>query len=286
MKKFLLSVSLNYTLVLDIIFLVYKLFYKKKFIRAINYHSISEKNIENFKQQLKYYKKYYNNVSMDDLNRFLITGVWDNLKPGIILTFDDGLKNDYKIIKPLIEEYGFTGWFFIPAGFIDCIDNKQYDFAIKNNIIYKDHKKDNSTRLAMSWNEVKELSKEHIIACHTFSHHRMNEDDSYEVLENEIINSKRLIENKIGKDINVFGWVGGEEKHYTKNASMVIEKAGYRYSFMTNSFPIINKSYPFQLQRTNIEASNSLSVVKFQLCGLMDMFYTRKRRRVNTVTIN
>ncbi len=286
MKKFLLSVLLNYTLVLDLIFLVYRLFYKKKFIRAINYHSITRENVKNFKKQLKYFRKHYHNVSLNDLDQFLINGVWDNSKPGIILTFDDGMKNDYKIIKPLLEEYGFTGWFFIPVGFVDCLESKQFDFAIKNDLIDENYKKDNSNRLAMSWREVKHLSHNHVIACHTLSHHRMKKDDTNKKLENEIIDSKILIENKISKAVSVFGWVGGEEKYYTKNASMIIEKAGYKYSFMTNSLPITEKSYPLQLQRTNIESHFSLSVVKFQLSGLMDMFYTSKRRRVNMLTKN
>ena len=62
-------------------------------------------------------------------------------------------------------------------------------------------------------------------------------------------------------------------------AEKIIENSGYKYGFMTNSFPVLPKSSPFMIQRINVEDNWSLHMLKFQICGLMDikMFFKRKR---------
>jgi peptidoglycan/xylan/chitin deacetylase (PgdA/CDA1 family) len=136
----------------------------------------------------------------------------------------------------------------------------------------------------MSWDELKDLSVKHVIGSHTFTHHRMNIKDSDDILKKEIINSKLLIEKKLNSEVDIFCWVGGEERTYTKKAAKYIDKAGYSYSFMTNTYPITKKTDSLQLQRTNIESFFPLEVVKFQLCGLLDLYYSFKRYRVNRIT--
>ena len=80
-----------------------------------------------------------------------------------------------------------------------------------------------------------------------------------------------------------FCWCGGEEDTYTKEAAELI-RAHYAYAFMTNSDLIRPDTDPYHLQRTNIEARWPLSLVKFQLCGIMDNRYLPKRNRVNQIT--
>ena len=115
------------------------------------------------------------------------------------------------------------------------------------------------------------------------SHHRMNIDDSSEILEHEIIASKNLLETKLKNEINAFCWVGGEENTYTNNAAKYIYN-NYRLSFMTNTNPITTRTDPYQIQRTNIEANYPIHLRKFQLSGFMDFLYLGKRKRVEKVT--
>ena len=60
--------------------------------------------------------------------------------------------------------------------------------------------------------------------------------------------------------------------HIQKTASKYIAKSGYNYSFMTNSSPITKKTNPLQLQRTNVETFYPFEMVKFQMCGILDLF--------------
>lgn len=78
-----------------------------------------------------------------------------------------------------------------------------------------------------------------------------------------------------------FCWVGGEERSYSAAAARLIRKCGYRYAFMTNSSLVRPGTSPLQIQRTNIEASWPLEIVEFQLSGIVDLLYHRRKLRVN-----
>ena len=255
----------------------------RNYIRVINYHDTPKEYRNNFEKQLIFYKKHFSPVSITDLKAFIDTGTLKKDKPGLIISFDDGLQTNYKVAKPLLEKYGFIGWFFIPSGFIETDPKDQNDFVQSNNITSLSNSHP-TKRIAMSWDQLFELNKKHVIGCHTFSHHRMNINDSKETLKKEIIESKALIEKRINSTIEVFCWVGGEENTYTKKASKYIAKSGYNFSFMTNSNPITKKTNPLQLQRTNVEAFWPFEVVKFQMSGILDLFYFFKRLRINKIT--
>jgi len=282
-KKYILAKIMNYIFFTDFCIRFLNIFFGRNYIRALNYHDTPEKYSRNFEQQLTFYKKHFSPVSIQDLQLFLDTGVWQKQKPGLIISFDDGLQTNYKVAKPLLEKYGFIGWFFIPPGFIETRPEKQNHFAQYHNISPTLNSNSNK-RIAMSWDELSDLNKKHIIGCHTFTHHRMNIKDSDDILKKEIIDSKLLMEKRLNSEIKIFCWVGGEEHSYTKKAAKYINKAGYHYSFMTNTYPITSSTPSLQLQRSNVEVFWPFEVVKFQISGILDFFYFLKRYRVNKIT--
>jgi peptidoglycan/xylan/chitin deacetylase (PgdA/CDA1 family) len=250
-------------------------------IRVINYHGTPQQDATNFEAQLEFYKQHYVSVSQKELDSFF-AGEWKSQKPGLIISFDDGYRNNYDVALPLLEKHGFTGWFFIPSGLVDGSNAEQAAFAGRNKDELAQSYPDG--RYLMTWDELNKLSEKHVIGCHTFSHHRMNEKDGEEILEKEIVFSKQLLEDKLQQPVTIFCWVGGEEHTYIHRAAEKIRQAGYTYSFMTNTYPIKRRANPLQLQRSNIESDNSLSLVRFQLNSLMDIMYYNKRKRVNRIT--
>lgn len=250
------------------------------YIRAINYHGVSAETAGNFERQLAYYAERFNSVSLADLDNFFQLKRWDKKRPGLIISFDDGLSSNYSVAAPLLDKYGFNGWFFVPVDLISTPPSEQMRFA-RNHLILPDSTSSKTERVAMSWDELRDLDRrQHVIGCHTRSHLRMLRGLSESVLEYEICTGRAVLEEELGHVRDCYAWVGGEEWSYTSGAARMIRKAGYKYSFTTNSCAITCKSDPHQLGRNNVESDWPLSMASFELSGFQDLRYTPKRRRV------
>ena len=227
--------------------------YKNNYVRVINYHNTENENIELFKKQIALYQKEFEIIDYEKFKQFLNKKLSFSNKPGLLITFDDGYICQYNCGAKVLDAYGIKGLFFVSP-------KKKND----NKLIY------------MNNSQFKELSdKGHSIGCHTSTHYRFNQNDDKEKLFYEIIESKQNIENAIEKAIDSFCYVGGELPVYT-NESFELIKENYECSFTTLTQISTNKTNKLLIHRTNIESNWNMSLVKFQLSGLMDLFYKNK----------
>lgn len=242
------------------------------FIRAVNYHDVPSDLAGNFETHLQYYASQFVSVDEQSLRDFLNGKAWPHKKPGLILSFDDGMRSHFETVAPLLEKYRFTGWFFVPAGWI--AERITESAEVVKNV---------GDQLTLKTEQAKYLAQRHVVGCHTETHRRLAVDLPEDLLNTEIVGGKRSLEKTLGRDVPIFCWVGGEEYTYSRAAADFI-RHNYDLSFMTNTANIRPRTNPLQLQRTNIEAENPLSLVRFQLSGFMDLAYLPKRRRVNKLT--
>ena len=88
----------------------------------INYPVIDEKR---FKQELDFYLKYFNPVSLEELTK-------PPQPNSFHLSFDDGLKECTEIIAPILLQKGIPATFFVNSGFVD---NKELFHRYKASLI-------------------------------------------------------------------------------------------------------------------------------------------------------
>lgn len=208
---------------------------------------------QNFARQMDYLKsKDYEVLSLDEL----VEGVKNNREFGhksVVITIDDGYKDNYIYAYPILKQYNFSATIFIIANFIG---NKE-DF--------------------MSWDEVMVMSKDNI----SFGGHTKNEVYIPSIKEKQILweetaGCKKLIESKIKSPVDYFCYPTGG---FTQEAKQVLKKTGYKAACTTNrGFVELNKDV-FELKRVKITNSDMTKPFNFwvKLSGYYNLFRSRKR---------
>jgi peptidoglycan/xylan/chitin deacetylase (PgdA/CDA1 family) len=199
-----------------------------QYIRAVNFHNTPFYRTEEYEQHLEHLARHFSSVTENDLEAVLTTGEWHKAKPGLILAFYNGYRNNFDVMKPLLERYGFVGWFFVPSGFVGTPPRLQKMFALEHTMRVLDEYED--ARVALSWGEVRELDKSHVVASHTKTHSRITLDVAQD-LEREIVGSQRDFERELGHSVKSFAWLLGSEYGVHPNADPFLHAAGYRYLF-------------------------------------------------------
>lgn len=251
----------------------------QNYIRAVHYHDTSKKDLDNFRKHLEWYSQHFQNCDYRSLRGLLDNGTWEGL-PGLIISFDDGLRNNYECAAPILEEFGFTGWFMLPAAYItDSTTLNQNDLAKKNRIVFEEE--GDNKQLFMSWDDVLDLEKRnHIVTCHSMNHRRLSDELTNDDINLEVRSAKALMEKKLKHPITAFTWVGGEEWSYGKKAYKAMLEENFTEIFCTNSSIITSNSNQNFLERSHVDSYDSLNMVRFILGGLYDLKYRNKRSRI------
>lgn len=208
---------------------------------------------ENFGRQMSYIKnKGYDVISLNEL----VDGIKNNRKfkhRTVVITLDDGHKDNFTYAYPVLKKYNFPATIFIIANFI----NNKKDF--------------------MNWDEVNTASKNNIsFGGHTKNHAYLPSVKEKAVLLNEIEGCKKFISGKTGSSVDYFCYpIGG----FTEEVKRSVKKAGYKGACTTNrGFTELNKDV-YELKRvkaTNSDTNNPFSFWA-KLSGYYNLFRSRKR---------
>lgn len=128
----------------------------------------------------------YTTIAFADVEKYWKDGTPLPTKP-VILSFDDGWKNEYTYAFPLLKKYHMKATFFI---FTNPIDHKKSHW--------------------MSWAEVLEMDKAGMeIGGHTRTHPVLTKIVTDKELDKEIAGGKAIIEQRLGHSIFVFAYPFG-----------------------------------------------------------------------------
>ena len=92
-------------------------------LKNSRYPNIKGLDIEKFKKQIKFFKENYNFVRIEDLIEYYKNPKEKELPDkAILLTFDDGYKDHYTYVLPILLENNIQGSFYIPT---KCFQDKK-----------------------------------------------------------------------------------------------------------------------------------------------------------------
>ena len=249
------------------------------FIRVVGYHDTPALHAGRLRTHFEWYRRNFFDCDRARLDSFLNGEPWGERLPGLIISFDDGLRSNFSVAAPLLEEFGFTGWFMVPAAVPDLSPEQEEGFASEQLIPHAPPRA--GEKLFVTWEDLRSLhSAGHQICCHSYHHKRLSAALSDEELDEEIGRSRRVFEERLGFAIDSFAWVGGEEYSFSRGAFDRMMREGYARVFSGNCLPILPKQSPFFLERNHADAAFSLNELRLSVGGLYDALYTAKRRRV------
>lgn len=213
---------------------------KDQGVPVLMYHSVGfDKNNplvitpEKLEEQFKYLKaNNYYTITLDNLYSYFINGIQIPEK-SVVLTFDDGYKNNYTELFPLLKKYNFTATIFMITS---CIDNS-------------------ANYLTSA--ELKEMSCYGIdIESHTVNHEHLKTLTKGAQLDT-LIQSKTFLEKLLNKKINYIAYPYGE---YNNDTLICAEQAGYKLALTTDGRWAMKKNGILSLDRVYISSFFSLDI--------------------------
>lgn len=208
-------------------------------VPVLNYHQINDEahnaltlSSYEFDAQMAYlYKAGYTTISPDQLLDHLQYGT--ELPPNpILITFDDGYEDNYRVAYPILQKYHFKATIFLITDFVG--HNGRY----------------------VSWRQVREMQDNGFsFQSHTLSHILLAKASDEEIAS-QLTRSKEALEWHLGKKVEYLAYPGGS---YDQRVINLTKQAGYRGAFTINLGRSTKECGFFTLNRIPIfEASHTL----------------------------
>ena len=213
-------------------------------------------NGEQLKRQIKQILKYAELIRIEKAVELINNKIKVDI-PLVAFTFDDGFLDCYTVIAPILESFGTNAAFFINPNLVECSDSYYEEFSKRATI---------NNKKIMNWEQIKELyNRGHIIGSHTMDHLNLGDETLSEaILFEQIANSKRVIETKVGNNCNMFAFPYGTFSHLSEKALDIALK-NYEYIFSgtdyKNYFSFDNKV----INRRHLEPFWSIPHLKYFL---------------------
>ena len=182
-------------------------------IISLMYHRFEENKYPSTNIRIDDFKKHIsiienNNIKFINSNNFEEELKNNKLQRKILLTIDDGFLSFYENAWPILKKKKIPFILFVSTREVGA-----------NNY--------------MTWEQIKELSKENFVEIGNHSHtHEYLVDESKELIVEDIKKSISIFKEKLGKNSEFFSYPFGE---YSLEFKDIIESFGFKYAFGQHS---------------------------------------------------
>jgi peptidoglycan/xylan/chitin deacetylase (PgdA/CDA1 family) len=224
-------------------------------VPVLMYHSIAidkqsslSVTPENFKKQMEYLNKAgYSVLSLDELVKGIVKGERFSGKQ-VVLTFDDGFRDNYIEAFPILSKYDMPAAIFLTTDYI----GKKQEY--------------------LTWDQIRVMAKNNIdFGGHTRSHVYLPSIKGTELVMYEIAGCKADIEAETGKPAYYFCYPTGG---FNQDIKQAVRIAGYKGACTTNrGFDKFNLDV-YEINRIKITDSDMRKPFHFKakLSGYYNLF--------------
>ena len=241
-------------------------------IPVLNYHAIDGNmaanpdsrnvsvSLQSFKNHMEWLHKHgYKSISDADLRALVL-----HRKPvsgkHMLITFDDGYYSLFQHAQPIMAQYGFTATLFLSTAYI----GKAY--GLSDFYFVGDDRQ-------LSWEEIRALSANGwSIQSHGDNHVKMNGLDKQALIK-EITDSKKAIEENLGKPVDSFAFPYGL---YNKMVLDQLKAAGYTMAYSVHSGLLSRYSQKMRIPRIEI---NNMDTMESFMTKVTTGYISRENER-------
>jgi len=213
-------------------------------IRILLYHSIGvihpaddlgiRIETERFRSQMSLLRKGYAVCGLDEAVGFIL-----QRRPApagaVVITFDDGYKDNLDTALPILDEAGFKAAFFVTVGYIGSVKTSP--------------RRDWQSWRCMDKSDLGELTRRgHIVGSHGMTHLDMTKLDEDKRRE-ELSRSKEAIALLAGKEAEFFSYPYGL---FDDSIAALARDAGYKAACTTVTGPNTDQAGLYSLKRIEI----------------------------------
>ena len=221
---------------------------------------------ELFKKHMQVLKDNgYRTVTFKELAEdHLLTKRFDKGNKFVVLTFDDGYEDNYRVMFPILKEFGAKAVIFLLS------ESKYNEWDVNN-----PHNPEKRFDL-MSEEQVKEMAAYGVeFGAHTKTHPYLSSLPIEEARE-QIVQCKQKLEQTYGQQFITFAYPYGDLNDEVKSE---VRKAGFTFAVSTDSGEINVDSDLFQIRRIGIFPRNSMLTFRRKISGYYNFIKMRREEK-------
>lgn len=221
---------------------------------------------ELFKKHMQVLKDNgYRTVTFKELAQdHLLTKRFDKGNKFVVLTFDDGYEDNYRVMFPILKEFGAKAVIFL-------LSESKYNEWDVNNPQNPEKRFD-----LMSEEQVKEMAAYGVeFGAHTKTHPYLSSLPVEEARE-QIVQCKQKLEQTYGQPFITFAYPYGDLNDEVKSE---VRKAGFTFAVSTDSGEINVDSDLFQIRRIGIFPRNSMLTFRRKISGYYNFIKMRREEK-------
>ena len=264
--------------------------------------------VELFKKQMRYLKRHYEIISIDEYYKRYNNHSFTNRE--VVITFDDGYKNNLLVVAPILNEMNVPFTVFVSANNVELqkrfyvlvprlviVGGQMTDISIpmlsyhkvctcrrerilcaheiEYKIKYLSHSDAEKVAdylisvvgeekyqslcnkyrngMLLTWSDIITLQCEYdcTIGSHCMDHCICHKTQDQQIVQEQIRDSKKLIEARTGKECNYFAYPNGD---YTEFSNSIVENL-YRMGFSTERKPAYKNESIASVGRIGVPSS-------------------------------
>jgi len=165
------------------------------------------------------------------------------IEPTVFLTFDDGFRDNYETVLPLLREHGMRAFVFVLPPLVDGGAPLAWPEVAANAARHPDSMR------SVTWPMLEEMREDAFeVGSHTLTHPHLPQLDGEE-LRHELWESRARIKARLGS-CDTLAYPFG---HWTPEVELAAAECGYRFAFTLPTTSGQSSAGPLSIPRLNVD---------------------------------